>query len=130
MKPKTVYAALAATAFLTAAPDLVATDLPRQPAAAETLGRVDFPVSCTPEAQRRFNRAMQLYHNFYFPAARKAFDAVLEADPACAMAEWGIALSRWSNPFAANIRPAAPLLQGREAVTRARALGADRTDGQ
>ena len=54
MKPKTVYAALVASAFLTAAPDLVATDLPRQPAAAETLGRVDFPVSCTPEAQRRF----------------------------------------------------------------------------
>ena len=30
------------------------------------------------------------------------------------MAEWGIAMSRWGNPFAVGIRPAGPLQQGRE----------------
>ncbi len=123
MKPKTVYAALAASAFLTAAPDLVATDLPRQPAAAETLGRVDFPVSCTPEAQRRFNRAMQLYHNFYFPETRKAFDAVLEADPACAMAHWGHAMIVMDNPFQWPLRGKG-LGDGWGRIEKARALGA------
>ena len=39
------------------------------------------------------------------------------------MASWGIALSRWSNPFAAYIRSPAQLQHGREAVDRARAIG-------
>src|SRR5476649_1692342 len=49
--------------------------------------------------------------------------ATLTTDPSCAMAEWGIALSRWSNPFVVGIRPAGPLLQGRNAVGRARTIG-------
>src|SRR4029079_4384353 len=36
---------------------------------------------------------------------------------------WGIALSRWGNPFAVGIRPAPPLRQGLDAVTHARAIG-------
>jgi len=39
------------------------------------------------------------------------------------MAEWGIALSRWSNPFSPSLRPPAPLKQGRDAVARAKAIG-------
>ncbi len=47
-----------------------------------------------------------------------------KTDPSCAMAQWGIALSRWSNPFAAGIRPPAQLQQGRDAVeSRARRSG-------
>ena len=56
--------------------------------------------------------------------AIEGFAATLKADPSCAIAEWGIALSRWGNPFAAGIRPAAPLQQGRDAVDRAKAIGA------
>ena len=37
------------------------------------------------------------------------------------MAQWGIALSRWGNPFAAGIRPAAQLQLGRDASTAASA---------
>jgi hypothetical protein len=40
------------------------------------------------------------------------------------MAEWGIALSRWSNPFVVGIRPPAALQPGRDAVERARTIGA------
>jgi hypothetical protein len=40
------------------------------------------------------------------------------------MAPWGIALSRWGNPFAAGIRPAAQLRQGLEAVEQANRVGA------
>ena len=39
------------------------------------------------------------------------------------MAEWGIGLSRWGNPFAVGIRPAAPLQLGRDAVNRATTIG-------
>jgi len=123
MKSNTFGAALAAAGLLAASSNLVATDLPRQPAAAETLGTVEFTVSCTAEAQRLFNRAMQLYHNFYFPAARKAFDAVLEADRACAMAHWGHAMVAMDNPFQWPLRGKG-LAEGWARIEKARALGA------
>ena len=64
------------------------------------LGRVSFPVSCTAEARRRFEHAMAVLHSFWFEEGRRAFGAVLEADPSCAMARWGLALNAWGNPFA------------------------------
>ena len=65
----------------------------------EKLGTVHFPVSCTAEAQQQFDRAMALYHSFYWPEVKKAFDAVLTADPDCAMAYWGHAMVLLDNPF-------------------------------
>ena len=63
------------------------------------LGRVTFPVSCTPEARRRFEHAMAGLHSFWFDEGARSFGAVLHADPSCAMAHWGIALNAWGNPF-------------------------------
>jgi hypothetical protein len=37
------------------------------------------------------------------------------------MADWGIALSSWGNPFAPGLKPRARLEQGREAIEAARA---------
>lgn len=92
-------------------------------AADEQIGAVSFATSCSAAAQPQFNRAVALLHSFEFRRAIDGFGATLEADRACAMAEWGIALSRWSNPFAPGIRPAALLQQGRDAVERARKIG-------
>ncbi len=64
------------------------------------LGRVSFPVSCNAEAHRRFERAMAVLHSFWWEEGERAFLAVLEADPSCAMAHWGRALNAWGNPFA------------------------------
>ena len=64
------------------------------------LGRVSFPVSCTAEAGRRFEHALAGLHSFWFEEGSRAFGAVLEADPSCAMAHWGLALNAWGNPFA------------------------------
>src|SRR5262249_37451140 len=44
-------------------------------------------------------RAVALLHSFWFSAAIDGFKGVLAKDPSCAMADWGIALSRWGNPF-------------------------------
>ena len=84
--------------------------------AIEKLGTVAFATSCSAAAQPQFNRAVALLHSFEFPRAIDAFGATLTTDPSCAIAEWGIALSRWSNPFAVGVRPAGPLQQGRDAV--------------
>lgn len=89
---------------------------------AEQLGQVRFAVSCAAPAQSHFDRAMALLHSFEFSAAIAAFEDTLRADPACAMAQWGIALSRWGNPFGVGVRPPAQVAQGLAAVTEARAL--------
>jgi tetratricopeptide (TPR) repeat protein len=90
----------------------------------ERLGTVHFATSCTETAQPQFDRAVALLHSFEFGAAIKAFEDTLTGDPSCAMTEWGIALSRWGNPFAVGVRPGAQLQQGRAAVERARSIGA------
>src|SRR5687768_10717078 len=61
---------------------------------------VKFETSCAPAVRADFTRGVALLHSFWFPQAVAAFEAVLKGDPTCAMAHWGIALSRWGNPFA------------------------------
>jgi hypothetical protein len=88
-----------------------------------SLGTVRFATSCNASAQTEFNRAAALLHSFGFAQALDGFRAVLRADPRCAMAYWGIALTAWGNPFAAGIKPPAQIRRGLEAVKSARALG-------
>jgi Flp pilus assembly protein TadD len=87
------------------------------------LGKVTFPVSCTAEAGRRFERAMAVLHSFWWEEGDAAFNRVLEADSTCAMAHWGLALNAWGNPFAGGPTGAA-VSRGAEAATRAASLSA------
>ena len=89
----------------------------------EQLGTVNFEHSCEPGVGPELNRAVALLHSFWFRAAAAAFTGVAEKDPACGIAWWGVAMSRWGNPFAPS-RPVAALEQGREAIAKARAAGA------
>jgi tetratricopeptide (TPR) repeat protein len=91
--------------------------------AGEKLGTVAFQTSCSAAAQPLFNRAVALLHSFEFGDAIKGFTATLEADPSCAMAQWGIALSRWGNPFSVSQRAPAAIQAGAEAVAKGKALG-------
>jgi hypothetical protein len=90
----------------------------------EKLGKVHFETSCTAAVQPQFDRAVALLHSFEFGAAIAAFEATLKADPSCAMTQWGVALSRWGNPFGVGVRSATQVQQGLAAVQRARAIGA------
>ena len=92
-------------------------------AAPQRLGTVDFTTSCEPAVQAEFNRGVALLHSFWFSAAIDSFETVLEKDPRCAMAHWGIAMSWWGNPFG-GFRPPAALAAGQAAVGNARAAGA------
>ena len=65
----------------------------------EQLGKVSFPTSCDPKVQAQFERGVALLHSFWFGEGLKTFTAVVEQDPACAMAHWGIAINRLLNPF-------------------------------
>ena len=110
---------------------LVATESRAWPAVhkhpgAERLGSVHFETSCKVASQSGFDRAVALMHSFQFGPAIAGYRAVLAVDPGCAIADWGIALSSWSNPFAGSKSPT-QLAQGLEAVNRGRAAEAKTT---
>jgi tetratricopeptide (TPR) repeat protein len=95
----------------------------------EQLGTVHFPVSCKPDVQPAFTRAVALLHSFGYEEARSAFAGVAERDPACGMAQWGIAMTYY-HPIWAPPNPQ-ELAAGRAAAEKAAALGAktDREHG-
>jgi hypothetical protein len=64
-------------------------------AAGGQIGEVDFPTSCSPDIQHRFNQAVWLLHSFWYEESLKAFTAITEAEPSCAMGYWGVAMSQW-----------------------------------
>ena len=86
----------------------------------ERLGEVNFPISCSPAAQQQFDRAVAMQHSFFFPETVKAFTAIAEKEPSCAMAYWGIAISQRPNPLVGPF-PGDVLKRGWEAIEKARA---------
>ncbi len=92
-------------------------------ATAEQLGEVNFPVSCSPAAQKEFNRAMALFDSFWFEQEKESFAKVLEHDPECGMAHWGTAIMSMGNPFAWPPNPNA-LKAGAAALVEAQRVGA------
>jgi hypothetical protein len=85
----------------------------------EKLGTVHFETSCAAAAQVQFDRAMALLHSFEFGPAIQGFSSTLAADPGCSIANWGIALARWGNPFAVVVRQPPQLQQGLDAIALA-----------
>src|SRR5262245_26067620 len=90
----------------------------------EKLGRVVFKTSCSPEAQKQFERALAMLHSFFFPETIKTFSAIPETDPSCAIAYWGIAISQRPNPLVPPF-DAATLKRGLDAIEKGEAIGAN-----
>jgi len=90
----------------------------------EKLGTVHFATSCNTAAQKQFDRAVALLHSFQFSRAIEGFNQALGSDRTCAIAYWGIALSEWSNPFAAGMKDKGQLQAGKENAQRGIAAGA------
>jgi hypothetical protein len=97
-----------------------------QPASAQSadqkLGKVHFVTSCNADAQAQFDRAMLYQHSFWYRASQGAFEEALKADPQCAIAYWGIALSLLLNPHVPT--PAKNLVEGAAALAKGKAIGA------
>src|SRR5215213_6703252 len=88
----------------------------------QQLGTVHFKTSCNEVAQRRFDRGMRYQHSYWYLAAKEIFEEALKADPTCAMAQWGIALTLMDNPHNAIPRP--NLAPGLAAIQKAKEIGA------
>jgi len=60
----------------------------------EGYGKISMPVSTkSAEAQQFFNQGLALLHSFWFYEADRSFERAAQLDPACAMAQWGIAMA-------------------------------------
>jgi tetratricopeptide (TPR) repeat protein len=117
---KTLYRQTMAIAFLTFfCTSLAMAEEKHPPAAsgAEKLGQVHFPISCGAETQIQFDRAVALLHSFWYDEAGKAFTALTESEPGCAMGYWGVAMSLY-HPLWAPPSPT-ELEKGRAAVQKA-----------
>jgi tetratricopeptide (TPR) repeat protein len=89
----------------------------------EHFGSVHFPISCSQNAQRQFDRAVAMLHSFFYPETIKTFSAIAQAEPSCAMAYWGVAISQRPNPLVPPFSHEA-LQAGWNAIEKARSARA------
>jgi len=86
----------------------------------ESLGEVDFAISCSAGVQSRFNKSVALLHNMMYAQAENEFKAVTELDPGCAMAYWGISMTLfhplWAPPSNNELQ------RGQDAIHKAATL--------
>ena len=77
-------------------------------------GDVSFSESCSYETRETFNLAISLLHSFEYIEAEKAFVQVIDVNPDCAMAYWGVAMSiyhgLWAPPEQAVLEKGVKLL--------------------
>ena len=93
--------------------------------AGRQFGAVLFETSCSGKVKKDFDLAMALLHSFEYDEAEKAFATVIDAEPACAMAYWGVAMANF-HPLWAPPTPS-ELEKGSSAIRIAESLK-ERTD--
>lgn len=85
-------------------------------------GVVDFAVSCSEEVQGDFDRALALLHHMMYEQARGELQRITERAPECAMAYWGVAMTRFQPLWPTRPGPEA-LAAGHREVQKAMELG-------
>ena len=83
-------------------------------------GSVDFEISGSENVKKDFNLAMSLLHSFEYDEAEKVFAQIIDKEPACAMAYWGIAMSNFHPLWTPPTRP--QLQKGAKAITIAQSI--------
>src|SRR6266481_920308 len=86
-----------------------------------SLGRVEFRVSCSAEAQRSFTRGVALLHSFTYEESAEAFRDAAARDARCAMAHWGLAMTEYHQMWDPYPGPA-ELQRGSAEIQKAREL--------
>ncbi len=76
---------------------------------------VNFPTTCATEADASVDEGLSLLHNMMYIEAEAAFGRAAEADPTCAMAQWGIAMSNF-HPLWPGIPSEAETARGNSAA--------------
>jgi len=83
-------------------------------------GTVGFITSCSQKTKEDFDLAIALLHSFEYDEAEKVFSKVIDEEPACAMAYWGVAMSNYHPLWAPPTQP--ELEKGAKAIAIAQSL--------
>lgn len=88
----------------------------------EKFGEVSFSLDCNYEVRETFDLAISLLHSFEYAEAEKAFVKVVDMDPECAMAYWGITMSiyhdLWAPPTEKELQKGLQLLKIAESLPK------------
>ncbi len=87
-----------------------------QSSAAKT---VNFPVSCSEQARSGIEYGLTLTHHMMYVEAEKEFNKVIDYEPECAMAHWGVAITLFHPLWPGQTRDAA-LQKGWDAIVTAK----------
>jgi tetratricopeptide (TPR) repeat protein len=84
-------------------------------------GSLAFNTSCSEKVRGDFNLGMALLHSFEYDEAEKVFAKVIDEEPGCAMAYWGVAMCNfhplWAPPTESELK------KGTKLIELARSLG-------
>ena len=83
-------------------------------------GSLVFDVSGNEKAKEDFTLGLKLLHSFEYDEAEKVFAKIIDEDPACAMAYWGVAMSNFHPLWAPPTEP--EIKKGEKALEIANAL--------
>ncbi len=94
----------------------------------QQFGTASFDVTGNKKSKKAFNLGVELLHSFEYDEAEKAFAKVLDEDPNCAMAYWGIAMCNfhalWTPPSADELK------KGLKAIEIARSLNTSKRESE
>ena len=89
-------------------------------------GKTSFETSCEAGSSGDFITGLKLLHSFEYDEAEKSFAKLVDNNPGCAMAYWGIAMSNfhplWTPPTEAE------LVKGEKAIGIAQSLAASKRE--
>ena len=92
------------------------------------LGKIDFPTSAPPEAQKHFIEGVLLLHSFEYARSRRAFQEASRIAPDFALAYWGEAMTHDHRIWGEQDRSSALAALARLAPTAAERRAKARTD--
>jgi hypothetical protein len=84
-------------------------------------GLIEFNISCSGKVKNDFNLAVALLHSFEYEEAEKVFAKIIDEDPGCGMAYWGVAMCNYHPLWAPPTQ--AELIKGTKAIELAGTLG-------
>ncbi len=87
----------------------------------QQLGEVDFKISCS-QVKNDFNLAIKFLHSFEYDEAEKSFARIIDQQPGCAMAYWGVAMSNfhplWTPPTEMELKKGARAIEIAQSITQ------------
>ncbi len=101
--------------------DLVRGEITLCGSGSDEFGSVSFTQSCSEKTKADFDLATALLHSFEYTEAEKLYARVIDQDPGCVMAYWGVAMSNfhplWTAPTAAELEKGSKVIALARSIT-------------